>query len=229
MPETITSQGKSAWSDTQRQATTIESVSETDGGYDIRQESGWGCWLSKEHGVVPVAGAKLTLWGKGIGYVFRGLAIDDQVAFYRTENDDIIHQREQTYGANAADWLARWDDGRSVWTITMGGLSAGYDQAINLIAAEMVRALLKLQLDKGEWQDEFRALIDVECAKALDVLGLSGAQYGAALSFAWRLYNDGPLVAVAGTPDDRRIQASKRYPTLDPVILAASKSESPNV
>lgn len=212
---------QSAWSDSQRKQTVIESVTERDGGYEIGQDGGWICWLGKEHGVTPVAGETLTLWGKGLGYGIRGMAVGERVAFYRSSNEDQIHQRIQTYGADAADWLARWDRGDGVWTITMGGLSAGYDQAINLIAAEMVRAFLKLQLEKGEWQDEYRALIDVECADALFVLGLSGSQYGVALSFAWRLYRDGPLIVVAGAPDDRRIQASKDYPTLDPAILAS--------
>lgn len=135
--------------------------------------------------------------------------------------DDTAYRMVQTYGTDAAEWLRRWDAGDGVWTITMGGLSAGYDQAINLIAAEFVRALVKLAPEPGEFTDELRTQVSEECAQAASTLGLSGAQHGAALGMAWRLYSLGPVKAIGSAPDDRRIQASKGYPTLDPVILAA--------
>lgn len=214
-----------AWADLQREQVEIEAVAEREGGYEISQNGGWICWLPKEHGVTPEVGENLTLWGKGVGYGIRGMAVGSRVAFYRSETDQNTHSKILTYGADAADWLRKWDAGEGVWTLTMGGLSAGYDQCINLIAAEFVRALIKLAPDKAEWSDDLRPMIDAECAAAVSHLGLSVAQYGVALSFAWRLYRDGPIKAVAEAPDDRRIQASKDFPTLDPVILAALAAE----
>lgn len=219
------------WTDRQRTETAIKSVRETGEGYDIQQENGWGCWLAKEHGVVPSEGEALTLWGRGIGYAFRGMAVGDRVAFYRTEADDALYQKVRRYGADAADWLRKWDAGEGVWTIEMGGLSAGYDQAINLITAEMVRALLKLRPEIGEAvTDDLRDAVNAECTDALDALGLSGAQYGAGLGLAVRLYKFGPISVLEGAPEDRRIQASRSYPTLNPVILdalAAAKATPP--
>lgn len=215
------------WADLQREQVVIKSVTERGTGYDILREDGWGLWLDKEHGVSAAAGQTLTVWGRGIGYAFRGLAVGDEVAFYRTEEEQAHHQKVERYGADAADWLAKWDSGRGVWTIQMGGLSAGYDQAINLITAEFVRALLKLQPEIGETvTDDLREAINADCAEALECLGLSGAQYGAGLSLAIRLYKFGPIAVLEGAPDDRRVQASKSYPTLDPDIIAAIKAKA---
>lgn len=224
IPTDQTAMAVLAWADTERHEAEIEAVTERGEGYEISQGGGWICWLEKAYGVEPTPGETLTMWGKRFG-VIRGMAVGKRVAFYRSASDQKAHSQIQTYGADAADWLRKWDAGEGVWTITMGGLSAGYDQAINLIAAEFIRALIKLAPDKAEWSDDLRPMIDAECAEAVSHLGLSGAQYGVALSFAWRLYRDGPIKAVAEAPDDRRIQASKGYPTLDPIILAALDAE----
>lgn len=209
------------WADPERRVAMVEAVKEREDGYEITHGGGWICWLPKEHGVVPEVGQALNTWGRGIGSVIRGIAVADRVAFYRTEAEQDRHHKVQTYGADAADWLRKWDAGGGVWTITMGGLSAGYDQCINLLAAEFVRAFLKLSPDTDEWSDDLRSLIEAECEDAIRILGPSGAQHGVALNFAWRLYKRGPIEVVGSAPDDRKIQASKSFPTLDPIILAA--------
>ena len=210
------------WRDHQRQASLIESVTEREGGYEISHNGGWVCWLGLEHGVTPGAGQTLTTWGKGIGFPIRGAAIGEQVAFYRSEADHAHRMKVESYGADAADWLRKWDAGESVWTITMGGLSAGYDQCINLLVAEFVRSLLKIAPEADDWSDDLGAQVDAACVEAMNILGPSGAQYGVARSFAWALYKRGPVAVLEDAPDDRRIQASKSYPTLDPFILKAS-------
>ena len=212
-----------AWADPERSVAEIESVVECEAGFEIGHSGGWVCWLPKELGVTPASGETLTTWGRRFCLI-RGMAVGERVAFYRSAAEQKAFDQARTYGADAADWLRKWDAGEGVWTLKMGGLSAGYDQCINLIAAEFVRALLKLAPDGSEWSDDLRPAIDAECAEALSVLGLSGAQYGVALSFAWRLYKDGPIKVVAGAPDDRKVQASKDYPTLDPAILAVLRA-----
>ena len=48
---------------------------------------------------------------------------------------------EDFFGAapTAQEQLKRWDEGRSIWTISMGGLGPSYEQAIQVLAIEIVR------------------------------------------------------------------------------------------
>lgn len=205
--------------DPERQDSIITEVRPQKGGFDIQQDNGWGLWLSDEYGLTPKAGDTVTIFGKGIGFAFRGVLINGALAFYRTEDEQKQWALEQQYGIDAAEWLARWDRGDGIWTLEMGGLSAGYDQSINIMAAEMVRALLDLkpELVTGEAiTAELKAAIDTAIGSAPSVLGLSGAQYHGALSVALGIYHLGPIQFVSQAPSDRRVQASKRWPSLTP-------------
>src|SRR6266403_1363829 len=65
------------------------------------------------------------------------------------------------YGADAAEWLRRWDEGRSVWSIEMGGMGPGYEQAIQVVAAEVVRHLLDKKYDLSDdakWPEQREAI-----------------------------------------------------------------------
>lgn len=125
------------------------------------------------------------------------------------------------YGKDAAEWLARWDAGRTVWTIEMGGIGPGYEQAIQVTVAEVLRIMLGTGPDFSTWQDTdgwmaFRRILDPVVAEVprVKALGLSGAQYGAAIYLAARLYMEGPA-AIMQRPElaeTRLIQISRDFP-----------------
>lgn len=211
--------------DPERYDAKIEKVAATASGFDVTRTDGWGFGLSAEYGLTPKPGDTVTFFGKGLGFPFRGLLINGEVAFYRTEEEQKLWEQVQRYGADAADWLAKWDRGDGVWTVQMGGLSAGYDQAINIAAAEMLRAFLDLKpvLVTGEpIPQEVRDAISTALGDAPSALGLSGAQYGAAFNLAMAIYHLGPIKAVGEAPDDRRIQASQNWPSLTPYLHDAA-------
>lgn len=122
------------------------------------------------------------------------------------------------YGATAVEWLARWDDGRSCWSLEMGGLGPGYEQAIQVLVAELIRDQHDKPLPaEGDqeawwaWGNDTVKRIDGEC------LGFSGAQVGAAKSLAYNLIKKGPVaffteVQEAGKWEERSIQVSNKWP-----------------
>lgn len=180
---------------------------------------GWSFFVP-DKGVEPKVGQTATFYGKGIGHTVRGLDIDGQEIFYRTPDEDKEYQEIEMYGNDAADWLSRWDSGRGVWSIEMGGLGPGYEQCIHITCAEMLRLFLaekynfeQIKAD-GKWE-ETRKQIDKEmfANPIVSELGLSGAQYGAAMNIAGQLYRKGPRgVMNDEAVKDRHIQVSKNFP-----------------
>ena len=204
-----------------------------DGHWEITQDSGWSLMLEPGSPVDPKEGASLRLYGKGIGYPFRGVFVDGRKVFYRTEAEQDRHCDVKTYGADAADYVRLWDEQGHVWSIEMGGLGPGYEQALQLAMIEVLRHLVVTNPDGSAWgltDGAWRAQIDSmhePLMPVLEPLGLSGAQWGAACALAGKIYADGPIAVLKGAKDDRRIQVSKNFPTLEPAILAALASKSP--
>lgn len=177
--------------------------------------SGWTLWCGKDWKTMPTPGQTARQYGKGIGFPVRGLFIDGEQVWYRTEAEEREHHEISLYGADAADWLARWDKGDSVWSIEMGGLGPGYEQCIQITAAEVLRWLLanKPDLDK-EWAT-MRDKLDREVGYVDPVkkLGLSGAQWGAGVSLAAHLYRQGPRAIMSDDKmKDRHIQVCRAFP-----------------
>lgn len=200
----------------------IESVSAQDDGTYVITCDGWSLWCGKDCPIEPKAGQTARQYGRGLGYSVRGLFIDGVKIWYRTEADEAEHSEIERYGADAADWLARWDAGKTVWTIEMGGMGPGYEQCIHIVAAEIVRYLIDNKVDpevdykEGAW-GALRDKIDASlyANPQIDALGLSGAQVGAAYSLATKIYRDGPR-HVMNVPEikDRHIQVSKHFPSM---------------
>jgi hypothetical protein len=214
--------------DDQFQDSMIAKVVRTQSGaWEITQDSGWSLMLDADSPVEPREGASLRLYGKGIGYPFRGVFVDGRKAFYRNEAEQDRHQDVQNYGADAAEYVRRWDEQGRVWSIEMGGLGPGYEQALQLAMVEVLRHLVATKPDSSVWavsSDAWRAQIDSmhePMMPILDPLGLSGAQWGAACALAGKIYADGPIAVLKAAKPDRKIQVSRRFPTLDPVVLAA--------
>lgn len=196
--------------DTEFEDSTITKVIRGKSGWDITKGDGWSFWVPGDSPVTPTEGMAIRMYGHGIGYRVRGLFLDGQCVFYRTEAEDDQHSAEQTYGKDAAEVVARWDEGRSIWSIEMGGLGPGYEQSLQTAMIEFLRHLVA-----GGSIDETDGL-----SERLSPLGLSGAQWGAAKSLAACFHENGPQATIKMVKDDRRIQVSKRFPTIDPDILA---------
>ncbi len=131
-------------------------------------------------------------------------------------------QEDMLYGADAADLLTRWDEGKPVFTVEMGGLGPGYEQALQIAMFEILRDLLDRNPDSSAWQDKEpwateREIIETNAMPRVRELGLSGAQWGAAMSLAAALYMRGPRAAMKETPDDRHIQVCRAMPSAPPV------------
>lgn len=94
------------------------------------------------------------------------------------------------------DLLAAWDSGDTIWSLELGGLGPGYEQAIQIAAIEIARKLKEYKPTENAEQDECSVKkirdevihqIDKECG------GFSGAQVGAASWLAWQwCHNGGP-------------------------------------
>jgi hypothetical protein len=104
----------------------------------------------------------------------------------------------------AQEALAKWDAGEILWSIEMGGMGPGYEQAIQCAIFEMIRDAEPVP-NKGE---EWGAWGD---AAARRVGGMSGAQFNAARAVAIRALVKGWTATVESVPLDRRIQVSRNW------------------
>jgi hypothetical protein len=206
--------------DNQYEESTVKSVRKESDGWSITRSDGWSFYVPAGSPVEPKEGMTARFYGKGLGYTVRGLYIDGRAVFYRSEEADKEHHDINTYGKDAQDWLNRWDEGRSVWSISMGGLGPGYEQALQITTVEIVRFMLKKKYDAATWQHEetwkdVRKEIDQEMFKHIDKLGLSGMQYSAAMNLATFIYRDGPRAVMSDERvKDRHIQVCKQFPML---------------
>ncbi len=122
------------------------------------------------------------------------------------------------YGADAAEWLRRWDAGRGVWSVEMGGLGPGYEQCIQVVASEIIRHMLEEGYDfsiKEMWDHQREAIErfghESEVIKKLG--GITGAQWGAAFNLALQIYRKGPAKCFTDHRiKDRTIQVRKDFP-----------------
>jgi hypothetical protein len=125
-------------------------------------------------------------------------------------------------GEGAAQWLADWDAGKTVESISMGGISQGYEQCIQITAFEVLRHWLEHNPDPTLWREETNpdgrpgaevaweadrdamelALHKVE---AVQRLGLTGAQWGAAVNLATIVYVRGVVAMQDDAVRDRHI------------------------
>ena len=115
-----------------------------------------------------------------------------------------------------AAMLHEWDSGRTIWTIEMGGLGPGYEQALQICMVEICRAAIKeprrQDEDDKQYSDRFKVLRDV-VVHEIDSMcgGFSGAQVGAATSLAYRFVTDGPEKAFASFKQQRPDEFEERH------------------
>ena len=120
---------------------------------------------------------------------------------------------------DAREQLRRWDAGESIWTIEMRGLGPGYEQAIQVLAIEIVRDNIDKPLPKekqalDEWGYSTVSRIDYKLPDGTySCFGYSGAQVGAARDLAYRWLKVGPAACLKSCEDKwRHIQASNKWP-----------------
>jgi hypothetical protein len=120
------------------------------------------------------------------------------------------------YALDAREQLRRWDAGDIIWTIEMGGLGPGYEQAIQILAIEIIRDEIDKPLPTEhleEWGHPTVERIDYRLPDGTwSCGGFSGAQVGAARNLAYRWLRDGVAATLSTVPQDRRIQCSKTWP-----------------
>jgi hypothetical protein len=132
----------------------------------------------------------------------------------------IAEDEKIMYGADAVEWLKRWDNGDSIWSIEMGGLGPGYEQCIQITCAEILRIMIDKCYKADTWEDseawgrdreEMREIILKN--PIVNKLGLSGAQFGAAQNLAAMFYRQGPIkVMTDDRVKDRHIQVKRNFP-----------------
>lgn len=192
---------------------------EMGGGWSIERSDGWSFYVPAESPVEPLPGMVARFYGRGIGYVVRGLLIDGQCVFYRTPDEQAAYADEMSYGKDCAELLDRWDNDRGVWSVAMGGFGTGYEQALQLTAFEMLRRIVETAPDPESLTDEaawkvIRDDLSTVVTPIVEPLGLSGAQWGAAMSLAAMFYRQGPVKAMRTADRERHIQVSKNFPRL---------------
>jgi len=114
------------------------------------------------------------------------------------------------YPKDIEDAVARWDRGETVWSVEMGGLGPGYEQAIQVGMIELLRRLIGVELPgiDENWHDFLDGHL-TEVLKEFD-LGLSGAQAGAIMNLAAKFASRGWLATEE--VQDRMILISKHWP-----------------
>lgn len=202
--------------DTEFEDARIDAVERSGESWAIRH-GGWWFYCGDNCPIEPKVGQIARMFPGTIGRPVRGLFIDGERIWYRTEAEEKEYHEIQMYGADAADWLSRWDAGKGVWSIEMGGLGPGYEQCIHITAAEILRWLLEHKPDlddEAAWRDTRETISDDVCNnEPVKAIGLSGAQWGAAVNLALQFYRRGPRgVMTDERVKDRRIQVSRNFP-----------------
>lgn len=128
---------------------------------------------------------------------------------------DMAKTTENTMPAEGCvEWVEKFEAGKSVFTIEMGGLGPGYEQALQLSAFRIARHLIDAGYSAKDFNDDnWRTTRDkIEKAVKVDDLGLSGAQWGAAMQLATRVYMVGEKAVHDPKVKDRLIQVSTNWP-----------------
>ena len=114
----------------------------------------------------------------------------------------------------AEDQLRLWDKGETIWSIEMGGLGPRYEQALQILAIEIVRDNLGKPLPDPnipncEWGNSTVRRID----SPGNHLGFSGAQVSAARFLAYKWLSIGPTALMCEVAyRERHIQVSNIWP-----------------
>lgn len=120
------------------------------------------------------------------------------------------------YPTTVAEAVQWWDEGRTLWTIEMGGLGPGYEQALQTFMVEILRdAHTREWPDGQEAWDQFLEARNATNSRLRDFhLGLSGMQADAATNLAWQFLHHPWEDVLKMVESDRRIQISRSWPVV---------------
>jgi hypothetical protein len=118
---------------------------------------------------------------------------------------------------NFSEAKKRWQSGDSIQTASLGGISPGYEQCIQILLWELVTQWDgKMPPPENKtYPKKFDRFADKIISELDKKFGFSGAQVGAAKSTAYQFLHYGYEEMMAKLPDDRWIFVSKKFPTLD--------------
>lgn len=130
--------------------------------------------------------------------------------------------RFDVFSETVVEMLSKWDAGENIWSVEMGGLGPGYEQAIQILAMELCRSfevIPRMLWDDESRHEEFLAVIKGRTDEVMHDLwpnkdsGYSGAQVFSAVSLACKYVNVGPRKAVGNLNDpNRHIQVNRNFP-----------------
>lgn len=126
---------------------------------------------------------------------------------------------DELYAENVTEQIRRWDEGKTIFTIELGGLGPGYEQTIQVAAIEFSRAAKDLTETTRE---QLEALFTSKCEEVLKQIddkigGMSGAMFGQSRWLAWQwCFNGGPKRLVERAKEQGKendvIQCSNFFP-----------------
>ena len=98
-------------------------------------------------------------------------------------------------------YIEDFDNGNEIESVEMGGISDGYEIAIQLLAIETARNLQYIKLPESD--EDFSSVVSIANDAAIDLLndGYSGAQVGASKNMAAIFYRQTPAVAIQKMKD----------------------------
>jgi len=170
---------------------------------------GWSFGL---HGLTNVkVGDRVEMWGKGIGYTVRGLAIADTLAFYRTEDEQRAHdemerrktdaRRVERYVDNRSEQDAKYDALPEVFRRRIDRFRAGnpefrweFEPYELMVCGDAVKIVGHCDGDVDRIKSFYRAPWGEHLAAGLDA-GHSGNSMGCAFHLA-ALYATDPEMVV---------------------------------
>jgi hypothetical protein len=131
-------------------------------------------------------------------------------------------------GKTNEEALAAWNNDESVWSVECGGLGPGYEQCIQLMAFEMLRAMVEnppedwtaFEAESDDATKLWKAYhdkigSDPKVEHVVKTLRVSGAQFGAAMQIAIIFARHGYSQGLEKAPKDRLIQVARTFPTLE--------------
>lgn len=198
--------------DPEYEDTIIVRVDRDDAGWMITGDHGWSFGFA-DTGVAPKVGSVARFYGRGIGFVVRGLVIDGQVIFYRTPDED--RQRH-------AQWVRDLDAGKRR---RFAEQEADLDRRVAALPTVFTKRIERFRRNNPDFRWEWEAYELVICETAVLLAqayilphqieinaslpfaalkanipdlddGLSGNQFDLAVRLA-KVYRDNPLLVPA--------------------------------
>lgn len=139
------------WDDDEREEGTLTKVEPSETAdehghswYSVTSSSGWSIGVSDEYGVAPKVGDTFVTWGR-IGRPVRGQAINGQVLYYRTPDEQRAEDQRQSDKAKS-ERIAEYE-----------GKRADYDARVLLLPAplrERIEGFRAFGGDAWRWSSE---------------------------------------------------------------------------